>query len=62
MNHINVIFPLAGDGSRFNYDFKPFIFATDKTFIELAKSSFDILHDKYNVTYIFTFRKDHEQQ
>ena len=62
MNHINVIFPLAGDSSRFNYDFKPFIFATDKTFIELAKSSFDILHEACNITYIFTFRKDHEQQ
>jgi hypothetical protein len=53
---------MAGDGSRFNFQFKPFIYATEKRFIELAKEPFNILKDKYEVHFIFTFRADHESQ
>lgn len=59
--NINVIFPMAGDGSRFNYKFKPFLYATEKRFIELAKEPFNILKDIYDVQYIFIFRKDHDE-
>jgi hypothetical protein len=59
MFHINVIFPIAGDGSRFNYKFKPFLYATEKRFIELAKEPFNILNEHYSVQYIFIFREDH---
>ena len=62
MKHsINIIFPMAGDGSRFNYKFKPFLYATEKRFIELAKGPFNILNDIYDVQYIFIFRKDHDE-
>jgi hypothetical protein len=59
MFHLNVIFPMAGDGSRFNYKFKPFLYATEKRFIELAKEPFNILNEDYSVQYIFIFREDH---
>lgn len=52
-----VIFPMAGEGSRFGYKFKPFIKATDMTFIELAKSPFDFLKP----TYVFVFRDEQER-
>lgn len=50
---------MAGDGSRFNYKFKPFLYATEKRFIELAKEPFNILNEDYSVQYIFIFREDH---
>jgi hypothetical protein len=59
MPRINIIFPIAGDGSRFNYKFKPFLYATEKRFIELAKEPFNILNEDYSVQYIFIFREDH---
>lgn len=40
MNKFNIIFPMAGEGSRFNYIFKPFIKISDQTFIELAYKFF----------------------
>ena len=53
-----VIFPMAGEGSRFGYKFKPLIKATDLTFIELAKAPFDFLKP----TFIFVFREDQEKR
>lgn len=37
---------MAGLGSRFAYQFKPFILATEHRFIELAKQPFDVLPEK----------------
>ena len=54
---MKVIFPMAGLGSRFGYEFKPFIKATEDTFIETAKKSFDELRKP---NYIFTFRNSQE--
>lgn len=63
MGKIYVIFPMAGEGARFGYVFKPFLRATELTFIELAKSSFDVLKEKgYNIEYIFAYRKIQEDQ
>ena len=36
----NVIFPVAGEGSRFNYQFKPFIKLDDCNFIQHAMKYF----------------------
>ena len=54
MRKINVIFPIAGDGLRFGGNtFKPFLDATEKKFIELAKEPFDLLESDFIVTYYF---------
>ena len=42
----NIIFPMAGKGSRFGYKFKPFIKISDLTFIQLAFQPF-LKHKKY---------------
>ena len=36
MKKLNIIFPMGGESSRFNYKFKPFLQISDLTFIELA--------------------------
>ena len=56
---IQVVFPMAGLGSRFGYKFKPFIKATEDTFIEIAKTSFDTLD---TASYIFVFRNSQEDE
>ena len=59
---ISVIFPIAGLGSRFGYTFKPFLKATEYTFIELAKKPFDILKNYgYQVEYYFIYRESQEK-
>ena len=55
---MHVIFPMAGEGSRFGYKFKPFIKATEETFIEIAKKPFDVLTDP---TFVFSYRRVQEQ-
>jgi aminoglycoside phosphotransferase (APT) family kinase protein len=55
---MHVIFPMAGEGSRFGYKFKPFIKATEETFIEIAKKPFDILNDP---TFVFSYRRVQEK-
>ena len=57
-----VLFPMAGNGMRFGGTFKPFLDATEKKFIELAKEPFSIYHDMFELTYVFIFRKDQEEQ
>lgn len=58
---ISIIFPIAGLGSRFGYTFKPFLKATDDTFIELAKKPFDRLKSfGYQPIYYFIYRKSQE--
>jgi len=60
---INVIFPMAGDGTRFGgKEFKPFIDGTEKLFIELAKEPFNVLKDTYSTSFYFIFRKDQEDK
>jgi hypothetical protein len=56
---INVIFPMAGLGSRFDYQFKPFIYATEYRFIELAKQPFDQLQHKH---FYFIVRESQEKE
>ena len=54
---------MAGEGARFGYTFKPFLKATENTFIELAKKPFEQLKKYgYNYTCIFVFRKSQEEQ
>ena len=60
--NINIIFPMAGEGARFGYTFKPFLKATEDTFIQLAKKPFEQLKN-YGYTYklIFTYRYTQEK-
>jgi len=53
---------MAGDGSRFNYKFKPFLYANEKQFIELAKEPFDTYLIDFDINYIFIFREDHNNE
>lgn len=48
---MNIIFPMAGEGSRFGYVFKPFINILNETFIQRALNPFK----KYDNTYYFVF-------
>jgi len=60
---LSIIFPIAGLGSRFGFDFKPFLLATDYTFIELAKSPFDKLKNNgYKLKYYFIYRERQEKE
>ena len=57
-SNINVIFPMAGDGTRFGgIEFKPFIDGTEKLFIELAKEPLNSLKDKYSPSFYFIFNE-----
>lgn len=58
---INVIFPIAGRGSRFNYEFKPFLKATEKSFIQHAREPFD-RHLGHKAQYIFICTKEQEEK
>ena len=63
MKTVNIIFPIAGDGLRFGGTaFKPFLDATEKKFIELAKEPFDLLESDFIVTYYFIYREDQEDK
>lgn len=57
---LNVIFPMAGEGSRFGYKFKPFIQLGDLTFIELAIAPFLKNIDKIDKFY-FIITKEQEE-
>jgi thiamine kinase-like enzyme len=58
---INVLFPMAGDGTRFGgTQFKPFLDGTEKLFIELAKAPFDQYKHIYNIEFFFIYRQDQE--
>jgi len=60
---MNIIFPIAGDGTRFGgKEFKPFIDGTEKLFIELAKEPFNSLKNLYLTSFYFIFRKDQEEK
>ena len=51
--NLSVIFPMAGDGQRFGCGFKPFLDATEKKFIELAKEPFSIFTTDNDGYFIF---------
>ena len=60
---INIIFPMAGAGSRFGGTFKPFLKAADETFIERASQPFKNLDKSlYDITFIFIFTFTQEAQ
>jgi hypothetical protein len=60
---INVVFPMAGDGTRFGgKQFKPFIDGTEKLFIELAKEPFDRYKELYSIEFYFIYRQDQEDE
>ena len=53
---ISIIFPMAGDGTRFGGElYKPFIDCTEKLFIEVAKDSFDSIKNEYNLSFYFIY-------
>lgn len=60
---INVLFPMAGDGTRFGgQQFKPFLDGTEYLFIELAKQPFDAWKDKLDIEFFFAYRQDQEER
>ena len=52
---------MAGDGSRFFYEFKPFLKLGDQTFIEHAVEPF-YKFDEYIDKVYFIFRQDQEER
>ena len=48
----NIIIPMAGEGSRFDYKFKPFIKLDDRSFIEHVLDSF-VCYDSNITCYYF---------
>ena len=60
-NKITIVFPMAGDGSRFDYEFKPFLKVGDQTFIEHAVEPF-YKWKKYIDKICFIFREDQEEK
>jgi hypothetical protein len=57
---INIIFPMAGDSSRFNYKFKPFLYLDNRKFIEHTLDEFikyDLIIESYN--FIITKEQEH---
>lgn len=60
---IHILFPMAGEGSRFGYCFKPLLKATEETFIELAAKPFEKLRlYGYEPHYVFIYRQAQEEQ
>ena len=59
---LSILFPMAGDGQRFGGTFKPFLDATEKKFIELAKEPFNLFTSdpSYETHFYFIYRRDQE--
>ena len=58
---LNIIIPMAGESSRFNYNFKPFIKLDNKTFIEHCMSAF-LKYDNIIESYNFIVTKEKEKK
>ena len=58
---INVIIPMGGEGSRFGYVFKPFVYLDNRMFIEHVMDSFKI-YDKIINFYIFIITEEQEDR
>lgn len=56
----NIIIPMAGESSRFNYDFKPFIKLDNRTFIEHCMSAF-LKYDDNIESYNFVVTREQEE-
>ena len=50
---------MAGEGSRFNYNFKPFLQISDRTFIELAFKYFKFFSNNINIIYFVVTKKQY---
>ena len=59
--NFNVIFPMAGESKRFNYQFKPFLQISDLTFIELAYKYFKDYEEKINHLYFIITKQQEEE-
>ncbi len=59
MKKTNLIFPMAGEASRFGYSFKPFMKLGDQTFIEKAVEPFYKWREYIDKVY-FIYRQDQE--
>ena len=55
----NVLIPMAGEGSRFGYKFKPLIKLDDRTFIEHVLDPF-LKHDSFINKYYFIITREQE--
>lgn len=61
INKFNIIFPMAGEGSRYNYKFKPFLQISDNKFIELALLHFSKYKNFIDTIYfIITLKQNTE--
>lgn len=58
---INVLFPMAGESSRFNYKFKPFLYLDNRRFIEHTLEPF-IKYDNLINTYNFIITEEQEKE
>ena len=58
---MNIIIPMAGESSRFNYKFKPFLYLDNKRFIEHCLDGF-LAHDCMITSYNFIVTKEQEIQ
>ena len=56
----NIIFPMAGESSRFNYNFKPFLQISDSTFLELAFKYFKFYLNNINIIYFVVTKKQYD--
>lgn len=57
----NIIIPMAGESSRFNYNFKPFIKLDNRTFIEHCLSAF-LKYDNLIESYNFVVTREQENK
>tara|TARA_Y100000816_G_scaffold83854_1_gene57531 strand:+ start:1919 stop:4009 length:2091 start_codon:yes stop_codon:yes gene_type:complete len=57
----NIIIPMAGESSRFNYNFKPFIKLDNRTFLEHCLSAF-LKYDYVIESYNFVVTKEQEEK
>ena len=58
-NGVTVIFPMAGEGSRFGFKFKPFLLFGQKLFIQNAVDSF-VEHSEQVDEVLFVFTREQE--
>lgn len=56
---LNLVIPMAGEGSRFGYKFKPFLKLDDRLFIEHVLDPF-LLYDNFIESYIFIITEQQE--
>ena len=56
----NILFPMAGEGSRFGYQFKPFLQISDQTFIQLAFKYFANYREYLDTIYFVVTKEQYE--